>query len=220
VGDLDSATLLRLPDSTSTDRVEVARHPEAAAQQAAIEEVKARQTALARSYYPRFHLQAAMYGRGTGVQPDGSTGGAASGLGPNVQNWGMGMTVTFPAFDIAALRARREIEAHRERAESARYDRVVQDLASQIEQAKARLAGARRVAENTPVQLEAARAAEQQASARYRAELGTIVEVAEAQRLLTQAEIDDALARLNVWRALLGVAVAQGDLGPYFQIIR
>ena len=45
--------------------------------------------------------------------------------------------------------------------------------------------------------------------------LGNIDEVAEAQRLLTQAEIDDALARLGVWRGLLGVATAAGDLQPF-----
>jgi hypothetical protein len=39
--------------------------------------------------------------------------------------------------------------------------------------------------------------------------------VADAERLLTQAEIDDALARLSVWRALLSVAAAQGDLQPF-----
>jgi outer membrane protein TolC len=74
------------------------------------------------------------------------------------------------------------------------------------------------VIENTPIQLEAARATEQQATARYKAGLANIVEVAEAQRLLTQAEIDDALARLGVWRALFGVAAAQGDLTPMLQL--
>jgi len=46
------------------------------------------------------------------------------------------------------------------------------------------------------------------------------VEVAEAQRILTQAEIDDALARLSVWRALLAVAVAEGDLAPYLEEVK
>jgi len=41
--------------------------------------------------------------------------------------------------------------------------------------------------------------------------------VADAERLLTQAEIDDALAKLNVWRALLAMAAAQGDLGAFLQ---
>jgi outer membrane protein len=46
------------------------------------------------------------------------------------------------------------------------------------------------------------------------------VEVAEAQRLRTQAEIDDALARLSVWRALLTVAEAQGDIGGFLQLAK
>jgi hypothetical protein len=33
--------------------------------------------------------------------------------------------------------------------------------------------------------------------------------------LLTQSEIDDALARLAVWRGLLGVAAAAGDIQPF-----
>ena len=86
-----------------------------------------------------------------------------------------------------------------------------------MEKAKATLAGTRRVAQNLPIQLEAARATEQQASARYKAGLTSIVEVAEAERILTQAEIDDALARLSVWRALLAIAAAQGDLNPYVE---
>jgi outer membrane protein TolC len=61
----------------------------------------------------------------------------------------------------------------------------------------------------------AARSAAQQATARYNAGLANIDEVAEAQRLLTQAEIDDALARLNVWRGLLGIATAAGDIQPF-----
>jgi outer membrane protein TolC len=72
--------------------------------------------------------------------------------------------------------------------------------------------GARRVAENTPIQLSSARTLEQQARARYDAGLADILEVADAQRLLLQAEVSDAVARLGVWRALLTDAAARGDL--------
>jgi outer membrane protein TolC len=71
------------------------------------------------------------------------------------------------------------------------------------------------VADNTPAQIAAARAASQQATTRYQAGLGNVDEVAQAQRLLTQAEIDDSLARLGVWRGLLGVATAAGDIRPF-----
>ncbi len=74
------------------------------------------------------------------------------------------------------------------------------------------------MAQNTPVQFSAARDSEQQAMARYKAGLSTAIELADAERLLTQAEMDDAIARLNVWRALLGVAVAQGDLEPILKL--
>ncbi len=217
---IEPGALLKPPRDVPARALETARHPVAIAQNAAIEEVKAREKALDRSYFPRFNLEGTGYARGTGIDALGATGGAASGLGPNIQNWAVGMNVTFPAFDLPSIRARKEVEHYHELAEAARYDEVIQNLNGEMEKANATLAGARRVAQNTPIQLEAARATEQQAAARYKAGLGTIVEVAEAQRILTQAEIDDALARLSVWRAMLAVAVAEGDLAPYLEEVR
>jgi len=217
---IDSGVLLKPSPPEASTAAGVARHPLAMAQNAAIEEVKAREKALDRSYFPRFNLEGTSYARGTGIEPTGRTGGAASGIGPNIQNWAVGMSVTFPVFDLASIRARKEVEHYHELTESARYDQIVQNLNGEIEKARATLGGARRVAANTPIELEAARATEQQATARYKAGLGTIAETAEAQRLLTQTEIDDALARLNVWRALLAVAAAQGDLAPYLEQVR
>jgi hypothetical protein len=46
------------------------------------------------------------------------------------------------------------------------------------------------------------------------------VEVAEAERILTQSEIDDALAKLSVWRAILRLTAAQGDLEPLLALAR
>jgi len=213
----EEGPLSGLPTETGAEAAATVDHPLIREQSAAIDEAKARLNVLERSYYPRFNLQAAIYGRGTGANPDFTTGGAAAGLGPNVHNWGIGMSVTLPLAELAAIRAKKEIETHRERAETARQAQLMQELASRLEKAQAALEGARRVAGNTPVQLEAARAALDQATARYKSGLGNVLEVAEAQRLLTQAEIDDALARLNVWRAALGVAAAQGDLGPFLR---
>jgi outer membrane protein TolC len=123
--------------------------------------------------------------------------------------------VTFPVFDLPSLRAREAGQSATIRAEEARYRQVAVDLKAQWNVALAALDGARRVAANTPVQAAAARAATEQATARYQSGLGNIDAVAEAQRLLTQAEIDDALARLGVWRRLLGVATAAGDIQPF-----
>jgi outer membrane protein TolC len=191
------------------------QHPAAIMQQAAISEVKSREKVLARSYYPRLFLEGAAFARGTGVQADGRTAGGANALGPNIQNWALGATVTFPAFDWFSIRAKKQVEAHNEQSAEAKYSQTLQDLDGNLLKAKAVLEGARRIAQNTPIQLAAARATEQQATARYKAGLGNIAEAAEAERLLTQAEIDNSLAQLGIWRALLGVAAAQGDLTPF-----
>jgi outer membrane protein len=209
--------LLEAPPAEPLSAASLQQHPAIQEQAAAVGEIKARERALDRSYFPRFNLQGTTYARGTGSHTDGTTGGSPAGLGPSIQNWAIGMTVTFPLFDLPSLRARKEIEVHRERAQLARRDQVLRDLQTQAEKASASLEGARLVAANTPIQLEAARAAEQQATARYKAGLGNIVEVAEAQRLLTQSEIDNSLARLNIWRAMLATSLAEGDLTPFLQ---
>jgi len=209
--------LLALPTEAPAGSATLANHPLAEQQNAVVGEVKAQEHALDRTYFPRFFLQGSAYSRGSGAHTDGTVGGAFSGLAPNIQNWALGMSVVFPAFDLPALRVRKEIATHTERSAAAQYDRILQDLESQTEKAQAQLAGARRVAENTPIELAAARTAEQQATARYKSGLGNIVEVAEAERLLTQAEIDDSLARLGVWRGMLALAAAQGDLEPFLK---
>ena len=117
--------------------------------------------------------------------------------------------------DFASIRAQKTGQSARIRAEIARYDQIATDLKAQWNGATAILHGAKSIAANTPVEVKAARAALDQATARYQSGLGNIDAVAEAQRLLTQAEIDNALARLGVWRALLGVAQVAGDIQPF-----
>lgn len=206
--------LLDLPSENAGTAAEVANNPIAREQVAVVDEAQARLRALERSYAPRFALQGTVYARGTGALSNGTTLGGANGLGPNVQNWAIGFTATFPIFDLPSIRAREAAQSATIRAEKNRYDLVLTELNGRINAAKASLEGAKRVAQNTPVEVQSARAALQQASARYESGLGSVVEAADAQRLLAQAEIDDALARLTVWRAQLAVAAAQGDITP------
>jgi outer membrane protein TolC len=189
-----------------------AAHPLATEQNAAIEESRARLRLFERSYMPRFNLLLNTYARGTGALPNQS---GLAGLKPSVQNWAVGLNVIFPLLDRPALEAREQAERQRQVAETARYDRVLEDLDAQMGRAQAVLDGARRAAANTPFELDAARATEQQATARYQSGLAIIVEVADAQRLLTKAEIDDAIAKLSVWRGLLLVSAAEGDIEPF-----
>jgi outer membrane protein len=207
--------LLELPPERTVSPFDARTNPLALEQSAVIEHTRAELRALERSYFPRFYLQGAAYSRGTGAELNGRRPGGLNGLAPNVQDYALGFSVTFPVMDFESLRAREAAQSADIRAEVARGEQIATDLRAQWNRAVASLEGSRRIAANTPVQVTAARTATEQATARYQSGLGTIDQVAESQRLLTQAEIDDALARLAVWRALLGIASAAGDIQPF-----
>jgi outer membrane protein TolC len=208
-------SLLQLPSERTVPALDPASNPIAMEQNAVIEQAQAQLRALERSYFPRFYLQGSAYARGTGAEVNGRILGGFNGLAPNTQNYAVGFSVTFPVFDLAAIRAREAQQSATVRAQTARSRQIANDLRAQWNRAVAVLEGARRIAANTPVQVAAAGTAVKQATARYQAGLANIDELAEAQRLLTQAEIDDALARLGVWRGLLAVATAAGDIQPF-----
>ena len=213
------SALVGTPPSASPETISVAAHPFAEVQHARAEESRSQVHVLDRAYYPKLYLQSSVYGRGSGLDPAGNFLGGTNGLGPDRSNWAAGLTVTFPVFDIFAIRSRKAIEVANERAEEARYDQALQDLTGQLRKAQASLEGARHVAENTPVELDAARTTETQERARYQAGLATLVDVSDAESLLVQAEIDDALARLAIWQNLASVAASQGDLAPFLQFL-
>lgn len=209
--------LLDLPELSAAAWNSIARNPAILEQDSAIEEAKARLKALERAYYPRFSVLGSVFARGTGARPNGSTMGGINGLGPNIANWAAGFTATLPIMDFASLRAKKAAEAARVQGEESRYRQMMADLKGRLDAAVSAADAARQIADNTPAQVEAAAATHRQSVARYRAGLGTVVEVSDAQRLLTQAEIDHSLAKLGVWRALLAVASAHGDLQPLLQ---
>jgi outer membrane protein len=212
---ISAPLLLELPPQQNVAPLDTAVNPIAMEQTAVVEQARAQLRVLERSYFPRFYLQASAYARGTGAEMNGALLGGLNGLAPSVQNYALGFSVTFPVLDLPAIRAREAAQSAAIRAQTARSQQIAVELRAQWNTAVARLEGARRVAANLPVQVAAARTAARQATARYQAGLANIDEVAEAQRLVTQAEIDETLARLGVWRGLLGIAAAAGDIRPF-----
>jgi outer membrane protein len=213
---IDPGLLLELPPTPPLPEVNLTLHPLAIAQTAAVDTARSREKLLEHSYYPRFNWQTAVFGRGTGAGLDG-TFDNSNGRLPNTFNWATGLTVSFPVFDIFGLRARRKAETNNIVAEQARYDQVVNTLKTQEARARALVDSARRIAENTQIQVKAAQDTLTSARARYEYGLANITEMADAQRLLAQAEIEDSVSKLAVWRAMLAAAKLQGDLKPFLQ---
>ena len=213
--EVEDAHLLASEPSDQSAQASLTTHPLAEQEAALVSQRQAQLSVITHSYVPQFNTQAALFGRGTGTALSGPFSGGTNGLAPDAMNWAAGVQVTFPAFDFFSLRAQKKVQEANVRAEQARYQQTLDDLSAQVLQAQAQLEGAKQIALNTPVELAAARASEQQQRARFQAGLATVVEVAVSESLLTQAEADDAVARLNIWRALAGVAAARGDLAQF-----
>jgi outer membrane protein TolC len=206
--------LLEAVDGTGRT-ASIADNPKVIEADAVAERFRAQRDVVSAQFLPRVDLVAALFARGTGVSAPGLSQNSADGLVPDVANWAAGLVVTWSALDVPAINARSRVASADYSAAIARRDEVVLAVSGELESASAFLHGAQAIARETPVALAAARAAEQQAVARFQAALAPIVDVADAERVLTQAEINDGVARVEVRRALLLLARAAGDLKPF-----
>jgi outer membrane protein len=195
------------------------QHPLMAEQKAATAQSSAQLHALERSWVPQFSLEGAGFARGTGAENDGQRLGGANGLAPTVGNYAIGVNVTFAFMNFASIHAREVTQAATVRANRSKEQLADRNLQEQFAKAKAAVRAAREVAANTPVEVKAAHTAFDQAKARYQAGLAPIDDLAQAERLVVQAEMDDSVARLSVWRALLQLDASRGDIQPFVQTV-
>jgi outer membrane protein len=160
---------------------------------------------------PDLSLTATLSGRAGGAPP--SSGPVANGDGwvPNVPNWDVGVVLSWPLFDgtIAARRnaAQSEEQVRRDEIDVAREENVAAVRETYVEVQVARSA---LVALDNAVM--AARANYDQADARFRAGIGNAVELADAEAVRTDAEIQLALGQFELARArsAFGRAIAEG----------
>jgi outer membrane protein len=209
---------LRTPPQNIWAQLPLANHPAAVVQERNIQEVQSRISVLNHKYYPHFTLNGLEQWRGSGERTSGRITPGVEGLIPTIRNWAAGLSIQMDFSQYFSIHENKKIELANRRRQQALYDLTMQTLTGTMQQALASVNGARRVAQNTPIELAAARQSEAQARARFQAGVGTIVDVAEAQSLLVQAEIDDSLARLSIWRALAELAADEGDLTPVLKL--
>jgi outer membrane protein len=218
--EVSAGSLLGTPPQATPPGPTPASHPAAVERQSSVRQAQAQLQILHHSYYPELYVQSFVSGLGSGFSPTGVPQGGGNGLGLGTENYGAALTVTFPIFSIFGIHAQERTAKANVQAETSYYRQTLLGINDQVEQARAMLEGARRVAENTPIELKAARTGEVQSQARYKSGLATIVELADAESLLAQAEINDALARLAVWRNMANLAAAEGNLEPFFGLVR
>ncbi len=210
--------LLSMPPAVAAPESPVGWNPVLQQAAAGIKVARDRTRAVRLQYLPRVYIAGYLFGQGGGV--GGGTITPGGGLAPTVPNWAIALNVVVPLTGLLMTRTQLDAALAGERLAKAKYGETALQVESDLRRAQAVLNEARRIAGNTPIELAAARATWAQNNARYRAGLMTVLDVADAERLLTQAEVDNAVARANVWRAMLLVSRAAGDLEPFFNLYR
>jgi len=160
---------------------------------------------------PDLRLSATITGRAGGATP--TTGGVPSGDGylPNVPNWDAAVILSWPLFE-PTVSARQRAARAAEDVQRANIDLVRQEVTTAVERAYVDVVVARDALPSLEHELEAARANYAQADARFKAGLGTSVELADAEALRFDAEIRRALGIFDLakTRAAFGRAISEG----------
>jgi outer membrane protein TolC len=149
--------------------------------------------------------------RAGGAPPSSGNSARGDGWEPNVPNWDVGLVLSWPLFDGTvdareqASRAREQVRAEEISVVRERQIAVIRTTYVSVEVARDALPALERA-------VQAARDNYTQADARFRAGLGTSVELADAEALRTDAEIQLALGQFDLARAraAFGRAIAEG----------
>lgn len=189
-----------LPPLASALERATSRDPAVLEARARVALQRAQTEAIGALLRPDLFLTGSLSGRAGGADP--SSGGAAryGGWVPYVPNWSAGLVLTLPVYDANVL-ARRDASRAAEGARAAEVRVLEQRQSAAVRQAYAAVEVARAALGALERSVAAARANQEQADARFKAGLGTALEVADAEALRTDAEIQLAVGAFQLGRA-------------------
>lgn len=193
-------------------------HPAVAAYRAAAKAAEARASVAKLGYLPTVNLVGAAWLRGGGYVLGGPNSGDAGGLLPDTPNWAVGAVATWTPTDIGAASAKSNAENADAVVQRAQAVETSEALNTEAKLSRATFMSSVEVAKDTAAGVQAARQALALANTRYTTALGNVLEVADSERALAAAERDDAIARLDAWRAAIAVYAAEGDLDALLSI--
>lgn len=199
-----------LPPLDQALSASVLRNPFILEERGRVSAQRALARAIAAETRPDLLLTGTLSGRAGGATPSSGPAATYGGYVPDVPNWDVGLVLHWPLYDpMTSARAR--AAATREQVFQDNLAAVTQEQVSEIQRAyldtevaRASLAGLER-------SVEAAQANYAQAEARWKAGLGTALELADAEYLRTDAEIQLAGGQfaLSRARAVLGRLLAE-----------
>lgn len=185
--------------------------------QAQLDASMARSLAIKRSFLPSISLTGAGWARGSGIsnKDDSYHTSFSSGVNYQVYNYLFGISTRWNLTNIARVRNDYKSEQFQVERFKEIYQTQKLQLDRQAREAEMQLALSMEQARLTPVQLNAAQRAFNQAEARYQSGLTDLFTLAQSVNALNRAEVDKFVTNGNVWRSLLMKAAAAGDISIF-----
>jgi outer membrane protein len=184
----------------------IGRDPALQAARSRVGEAEARARAIGAELRPDLSLTATFSERaGTATVAPSQPNQSQEGPWPTVPNWDVGVVFRWPIYDAVVV-ARRNAAASRVDVAQADVDTLTQQETAAVQQTHVALQMAQVALTGLARAAEAARANYAQADARFKAGLGTSLELADAEAVRTDAEIQLAVGQFEFLRARAALA--------------
>lgn len=201
-----------LPLASAVDQA-MRRDPAILEAQARVAWQRAQTEAIGTLLRPDLFLTGSLSGRAGGADPSSGEAARFGGWVPYIPNWSAGLVLSLPLYDATVL-ARREASRVAEGARAAEARVLEQRQGAAVRQAYTAVEVGRAALAALERSVEAARANQEQADARFKAGLGTALEVADAEALRTDAEIQLAVGAFQLGRARAVLSRTVASPGP------
>ena len=169
--------------------------------------------AIEAELHPDLSLSAGVTGRAGGSTVASNPTPTGAGWFPDVPNWDAMVVLSWPLFD-RTIDARAEVSHRLERVRAAEVDAQREKLRAQIAQATEELVVSEKALPALQRAVDAATANLDQANARFAKGLGTAVELADAEGLLTDSQIQLAVGQFQRARARARLARVIAEVVP------
>ncbi len=209
----DTTLALRLPALPDTSGSYV-QHPSYQYYQAQVALSAANLKEIERGWRPKLDVWANAYSRGSGIDASGVIN-KADGWALSRSNYGAGLQLSFPLLQFSRVNIQRRQFKHLLAADQDELAQVGVNLRRQVETAASNYRQSLLVAREAPVQSKAARLSYQGLALGYKSGLVDFTRLTQGQYQLLNAEMTEADANLQVWRALLDIGVAKGNLNLF-----
>jgi outer membrane protein TolC len=166
------------------------------------------------AWVPQLDIWGNVYARGSGVNTNGTIN-KADGWGLSRTNAGIGLQLSFPVLQFSKVNIKKKQYNLLLKSDESRLAQARLDISRQIENAELQYTLDAKIAGKTPVQLKIATDVYEGLKLSYEAGLIDYTRLYQSQYDLTKAELNNATAHLQLWRSLLSIAVAKGNLAIF-----